>query len=45
MAAEAKLIKSKKGRGIVAARKAAKEAAAQADTRETEGDSDKTEKS
>jgi uncharacterized protein YuzE len=44
-AAEAKLIRSKKSRGILAARKTAKEqAAAQTDTYESEGDSDMTEK-
>ncbi|CAG5161155.1 uncharacterized protein ALTATR162_LOCUS5972 [Alternaria atra] len=43
--AEAKLIRSKKSRGILAARKTAKEqAAAQTDTYESEGDSDMTEK-
>jgi mannose-1-phosphate guanylyltransferase len=44
-AAQAKLIRSKKSRGIMAARKTAKEqAAGQADTYESEGDSDTTTK-
>jgi hypothetical protein len=44
-AAQAKLIRSKKSRGIMAARKAAKEqGAGQADTYESEGDSDTTTK-
>ncbi|KAI4713743.1 hypothetical protein J4E89_001190 [Alternaria sp. Ai002NY15] len=44
-AAEAKFIRSKKSRGIVAARKAAKDkATSQAGAYESEGDSDKTTK-
>ncbi|CAN9229404.1 unnamed protein product [Alternaria alternata] len=45
VAAEAKLVRSKKSRGILAARKAAREqAAAQTDTYASEGDSNTTEK-